>query len=576
MAKARYRNKLTKRSRYQAIANGLKKDRTSFESHWRDIADFNVPRRMRVNPNDRNKGDKRNSNIINSTGRYSSRTLGSGLHAGLTSPARPWLKLTTPNQELAERPNVKKFLKDVTDRMLTIFGVSNLYNHLPVVYQDLGTFGTAAMAVYEDEDDLFRCESFPIGSYWLGMDAKGRVCVFMTESEMSVRQIVEEYGVQEDGTTIDWSSISSQVKTLWEADQFEQAIQVTWIVQPNEEYDPNALEAKYLQFASCHFETGNQEKGFLRESGFKTFPVMAPRWDITGKDTYGTDCPGMTTLGDVRQLQVMERKKGQAIAKMIDPPVTGPANLRSQKVSLLPGDITYSDAREGSQGLRSIHEVTLNIEHLGRDIQIVEFRIKRGWYEDLFLMLGSSDPYRGEQPITAREVDERHEEKLIALGPTLQRTDQELLDPLVDRVFQMMAENNLLPEIPPELEGVKIKAEYISILSQAQKLIGVVGQDRFFQSLVPMIEVFPEIREKIDIYQGVDNYGEMLGVDPRLIIATDVARQAMQRNQQAAQQQAESEQALNVAKATQAASQARLASGDSALDRLTQAAGASA
>jgi hypothetical protein len=124
-------------------------------------------------------------------------------------------------------------------------------------------------------------------------------------------------------------------------------------------------------------------------------------------------------------------------------------------------------------------------------------------------------------------VEERHEEKLLALGPVLERTNDELLDPLIDRAYEMMEREGLIPEPPEELNGVTLKVEYVSIMAQAQKLVGVVGQDRFMQTLLPMMEAFPEVRRKVKIFQVIDNYAAMLGIDPRALVTTEEAEAAV-------------------------------------------------
>lgn len=564
----------TRRHRYTRLAAALWTERSTFDSHWRDLADFFVPRRVRFTQSDRNKGDKRNQNIINSTGRFAARTLQSGLHAGLTSPARPWMKLTLPDRDLSDFGPVREWLHVVSQRMMTIFAVSNVYNTLPIVYGDMGVFGTAAMFMGEDTKELLRCQAFPVGSYALGMDRRGRVSTFVRKYQLSVRQVIQEFALQEDGRTIDWSVVSAHVKRAWDNAQYEDPIDVCWLIMPNERHDPDKLSAKYLPFTSVHWEEGHggaedDSRQFLRESGFNEFPVMAPRWDITGEDIYGTDCPGMTALGDNRQLQIMERRHGQALAKMIDPPLTGPSSLRSQKTSLLAGDVTYQDVREGMQGLRPIHEVNINLQHLSANVQQVEFRIKRAFYEDLFLMLATQDPYRGAAAPTAREIEERHEEKLLALGPVLERTNDELLDPMVDRAFVMMQRAGLIPPPPPEIEGVELRVEYISILSQAQKLVGVSSADRFLSTFAPLAEIFPEVRAKVNPIMLVNSYADMLGVDPR-IIREDAEAEAI--NEQAAQAQAaqaQAEQAATLAKAARDGANAPMGT-DSALDRIAQ------
>lgn len=564
---ADYLDPTERRNRYTKLAAQLWSDRSTFDAHWRDLGDFFLPRRMRWTSSDRNRGDKRNQNIINSTGRFAARTLQSGLHAGLTSPARPWMKLTIPDEDLNEFGPVREWLHTVTQRMMTIFAVSNLYNTLPIVYGDMGVFGTAAVFVGEDQADIIRATAYPIGSYALGTDSRGVVSTFYREYELSVRQVVELFGLEQDGRTIDWSRISNTVKNLWDRGDYEAPVDVCWLVKPNEQARADRLEARFLPFASCHWEKGSVDNVFLRESGFRTFPIMAPRWDITGEDSYGTDCPGMTSLGDNRQLQIMERRHGQALNKMVDPPLVGPTSMRTQKTSLLPGDVNYVDVREGMQGLRPVHEVRIDLQHLAMNIQGVEYRIKRAFFEDLFLMLATTDPYRGADAPTAREIDERHEEKLLALGPVLERTNDELLDPLVDRTFDVMSNAGLLPEPPQEIEGANLKVEYISILAQAQKLVGVASTDRFLQTMAPLTELFPEVRNKIAINRVVNTYADSLGVDPRIIVSDEDADAMTAQQAQQQQAAADAEQAATLAKAARDGSQAQLGN-DSALDRV--------
>ena len=567
-----YQDAATKRTRYESLRGALWSTRQSgFDADWRELGDWLLPRRTRFWAGERNnKGSRRNQNIIDSTARFSARTLQSGLHAGLTSPARPWMRLTTPDPDLAEFGPVKEWLHIVTQRILTVFLQTNLYNALPIVYGDMGVFGTAGMSVVEDSKDLFRCYPYPIGSYALGLNERGVVSTFIREYELSVRQVVEQFGLMENRRDIDWTHLSATVKTLWDQGAYESPVQVCWVVTPNEDHNPAYLAAKYLPFSSCHFERGSDDKQFLRESGFKTFPILAPRWDITGEDTYGTDCPGMTALGDVKQLQGMQREKGKAIQKMISPPLTGPTVLRTQKVSVLPSDVTYVDTREGMQGLKSIYEVRIDLSHLTADMGEVQYRIQRAFYEDLFLMLARSDAQRGSQPVTAREIEERHEEKLLALGPVLERTNDELLDPLVDRVYGLMEAAGLLPEAPEALAGVDLKVEYISIMAQAQKLVGVVGQDRFLTSVGQMAQVFgPDVIDKVDVDQVVDDYGEMLGVDPRIVRSTEEAKEIRGQRQQAQQAAAQAEQAKTISEAVKNAGSTPM-EGDTALNRIMQ------
>ena len=535
------------RERLDAMKQTLWNERSSFDQQWRDVAQFLFPTRPRWTLGDKKRGDRRNQSIINSTATFALQTLRSGMHAGLTSPARPWMKLSTPDPSLTSRPDVAAWLTEVTKRMHAVFHLSNIYNALPMLYGDVACFGTGACAIVEDPGtattpgDLFRAQVFPVGSFAISLDARGLAGAFVNETSKTVEQIIEQYGGKDGapyrwGDPIDWSHISKTVKNLFEKNQIFATVPVYWAVYRNREYRERALGPDANPWKSCHWEQGADNDHLLRESGFREFPIMAPRWIPTPDEAYANEYPGITALGDVKQLQMMERKKGQAIEKMVNPALVGPVALQQQKVSILPGAITYVDVREGMQTLRPVHEVKPDLSHFMLDAQRVEDRINRAFYVDLFLML-TMQP-RGSTPPTAREIDERHEEKMLVLGPVLESMIDELLDPLVDRVFAMMARAGLIPDPPEALLGVSLTVEYVSILAQAMKMQQSALQDRFLQSTLPLAQIFPEVSVAMNPRKILREYQESLGIDPGVLHTDEeIDAQLAAQQQQAAQAQ---------------------------------------
>lgn len=546
-------NKLSKRKSLDLLRTQLEGERSSFMSHWRDLGEHIFPRRPRFTTSENNKGDRKNQKIIDATATLAARTLRSGMMSGVTSPARPWFRLAVPSPQLMEAGRVQGYLHVVSERMASVFIKSNLYNVLPTIYGDIGVFATAAMMIEEDIDDVVRFYSFPIGSYSISTDEKGRVNVFHREFRMTVRQIVSRFGQTDQNGEIDWSNISLHVRSMWERGQTEQSIEVCHTIKPNDEYDAKRLESRFKKFLSCYYEKGQSSSGgsyftgvgdddkVLRESGYDYFPVLVPRWETTGEDQYGTECPGMVALGDIKALQAMQKKKAQAIEKMVNPPLIGPTSMRSSRASLLPGDVTFADVREGQQGLRPIHELNPRINELVMDIQEYQNRIQRAFFEDLFLMLANSD----RRQITAREIDERHEEKLLALGPVLEQLNQDLLDPLIDITFMIMDRQGLLPEPPEELQGQELRVEYISIMAQAQKLAGIASIERFAGFGQGLLQVNPEAADKIDFDQMIDVYADRLSLQPG-IIRPDEQVAAMRKGRAEAQAKAQAVQDIQM------------------------------
>lgn len=580
----------TKRQQYEILRGQLELDRQSFVSHYKDLCDYISPRRGRFQLTDVNRGDRRNKNIIDSTATFASRTLRSGMMAGMTSPARPWFRLTTPDPKLAESTAVKEWLHTVSQRIATVFLKSNLYQVLPAIYGDLGDFATAAMYVEEDTEAVARFYPFPVGSYMIANNDRLKVDVFFREFRMTVRQLVTKFGATDRNGSIDFSNFSTHVHRLWEIGERETWIDVCHLVQPNPDYDPDRLESKFKKFMSCYYERGTDgqresywsatEDKYLSEKGYDFFPVLVPRWEATGEDSYGTSCPGMIALGDIKQLQLGEKRSAQAIEKMVHPPLVGPSNLQNVPVSQLPGGITYSDSNDGRAGLRPLHELNPRIAELEQKQAQIRERIKIAYYENLFLMLANSD----RREFTAREIDERHEEKLLALGPVLEQVSQDLLDPLIEIIFSLMLrqstdargnfiEGTLIPPPPEELKGLELKVEYLSIMAQAQKYVGLGGVERFFSFVGQIAAVNPAALDKVEFDQGIDVYGDITSIPPGIIRSDDDAEAIRSQRAQAEQAQ---QQAMMIKEGSSAAknlSQSDM-SGDSALTRLMGGGGA--
>jgi hypothetical protein len=460
----------------------------------------------------------------------SARTLASGMMSGITSPARPWFRLSTGERNLDDIQSVKMWLHQVQSIMYKVFSHSNVYNSLHQLYAELGVFGTAAMGVFHDFENVIWCKPYTVGSYMIGLNSQNISDTFYREYEISVAQCVKQFGLE---------NCSTSVQQQWEKGNSESWVQIIHAVEPNDDRDGNSPLAKDKPWRSVYYEksSGTKEgtEKFLRESGFDDFPILTPRWDVTAEDVYATDCPGITTLGDTKALQLAERRKYQAIDKMVNPPLQGPSSLKN-KVNggtVGPNDIVWHE--EVGNGLRSIYDFRPDVNVIKAEIMDVEQRIKRGFYEDLFLMLANTD----RRQITAREVAEKHEEKLLMLGPVLERLHTELLDPLIDRTFNILQQNGVLPVPPPELQNKDLNVEYVSVLAQAQRLVATGAIDRLVGFTGQLAAIWPEARHKINAMQSVDDYAESLGVDPAIIRSDDeVAIMVEQEQMRAAQAQA--------------------------------------
>lgn len=489
----------------------LKSERASWWAHWQEITTYLLPRNGRYFVQDRDKGWRRHNSIYDSTGTKALRTLGAGMMAGATSPARPWFRLSTQDPELNKYHPVKLWLDDVTKRMLAVFARSNTYRALHQMYEELGAFGTAVSIVLPDFDNVIHHYPITLGEYCIATDYQGRVCTLYREFEKTVSELVKEFG---------YENCSNATKNMYDRGTLDTWVRVIHAIEPRADRDVLKKDSKNMPWRSCYFEVGGDPEQYLRESGFEQFPALVPRWATAGGDIYGNS-PGMEALGDIKGLQHKQLRKAQAIDYQTKPPLQVPSSMKNRDVETLPGGISYTDMASPTGGIKTTFEVNLRIDHLSMDIAQDQERIRGAFYADLFLMLANATDTR----MTATEVAERHEEKLLMLGPVLERLHNELLDPLIDMTFNYMLKAGLIPPAPPELHGMMIKPEYVSMLAQAQRAIGSNSIDRFVGSIGAIAQMKPEVLDKFNVDYWANNYSDVLGIDPNLIIPDDKVAQ---------------------------------------------------
>jgi hypothetical protein len=515
---------INQRQRILSRKSALWTERSSWITHWREISDYQQPRAGRFVVTDRNRGDKRANHILDNTAVFGARTLAAGLMSGVTSPARPWFRLEIQDKDLMEMGAVKTWLHDSAALLRAIFASSNTYRSLHTIYEELGLFGTGTSIVLPDFDNVIHHYPLTVGEYALATNSKGEVDTVCREFQLTVAQMVEQFGKE---------NCSQTVRDLWNRGNYDAWVDVIHLVEPRKNRDLKLRDGRNMRFASIYLEPGkDQADRFLSESGFNRFPALAPRWVVTGNDVYGTS-PGMECLGDVKQLQHQQLRKGQAIDYQVNPPLQVPTKYKEASKARLPGGVFYVDSLGQGQGVRSAFDVNLNLQHLMLDIQDVRERIRQAYYADLFLMLANDN----RSGITATEVAERHEEKLLMLGPVLERLHNELLSPLIDIAFDYANRAGILPPPPPELEGMDLNVEFISVLAQAQRAVATQGMDRLLGTVSQMAAVKPDVLDKLDFDQIVDNYGDAYGVDPKIIVPDDQV--AALRQQRAAAMQAQ-------------------------------------
>lgn len=491
-------------------------ERAHLDTAWLALAEHFLPTRyssIKEGRQGQNTQVLLNDKIVDATGIHAMRTLAAGLQGGMTSPARPWFRLGLDDDELANSRQVRAFLDTVAKNMRLLFHRSNFYNAIHALYSDLATFGTAFMFELGDFDSDLRFITVPAGQYAIDVSATGRVDTVYRRIGMSSRQLMQEFGVENCPEILRMALQSTR------SDQLNRRWNVVHAVYPRSDSLCESPHQWHMPYASVYWlEDGARDSGgqphVLRESGFEEFPGFGPRWDSMAGSAYGRS-PAMDCLPDCKMLQQIGITTLKAIHKSVDPPMGVAASLKAVGLDLTPGGLNYVETISGQapQAAVPLLQVRPEIQAARQLTQDVQSQIKQGLYNDLFKMLLSSE----RSQITAREIASREEEKLILIGPVLERLHDELFIPLIDRTFSIMARFDMLPPLPPELVGCNYRVEFVSLLAQAQKMVSTSGVDQLLAFATRTAQAFPEALDAIDVDNVVDGYAEYLGVEVDMI-----------------------------------------------------------
>lgn len=515
---------ITTRERVQKRITALERERSGRLALWREIDRVLLP--LAGVPSAENASQatsSRNTDIIDSCATYALDTAAAGMQSGMTSPARPWLKNETQDTDLMNVKSVSMWCDKVTQGMRTIFSRSNTYKSLHGLYGEILAYGTMASVLLPDFKGVIRHYPLTAGEFCLSADDRGEVDTLSRKFQMTVGQIVSRYVARgrPDASIWDWSRTTPAVKNAWDRHDVDNWITVHHLIQPRKDRDSRKLDNRNMPFESICIEAGGQDNNLLSESGYKRFPVLATRWQTKGSDIYASRWPGIVALGDILQLQHEQLRKAQGIDYQTKPPLQVPYSLKNQDSDFLPGGITYVDVTGPQGAVRTAFDVQLDLQHLLMDIQDVRQRINRAFFADLFLFLSNLSGVKGQ--MTAREVAEIHEEKLLMLGPVVENIENELLQPMVDITFDAMVEAGVLPPPPPELEGEELTTEFIGILSQAQRAVSMGSVDRLIGAVasIAAAKQDPTVWDKIDTDKAIDKAAGYLGTDPEILRGDD-------------------------------------------------------
>lgn len=510
----------------------LAQNRTTFESHWEEIARIVLPAYSGTFTfgNFQMPGSKKAFDQIDSTAQLALSRFGAICDSLLTPRNMRYQMLQASNRDLMKSRQVRLWFERQTRTLFderykshSNFASQNHNNFLM-----LGGFGTLSMFVDEYDDPAtgkpsgLRYRSLPPGQVYIKENHQGIVDGCVIWYRRTALQAYKEFGADRLPECM-WAALKAGSQEPFD---FLQRICL------RSDYDPERLDYKAMPWASYHISV--QGSCVVKESGYHTFPMPVGRYLQYAGEVNGRS-PAMQVLGAMKTLNAEKKTFLKQGHRASDPILLTADDGLTDLASLRPG-VGVSGA-VNADGRPLIHilptgEIQITLEMMEEERKI----INDAFLVTLFQIMTETPQ------MTATEVIERTNEKGILLAPTVGRQQSEYIDPMTERELDILSRLGKLDPMPPELReaGGEYSVVSTSPLAKAMRAQEAAGFMRTLENVRELVAITqdPSLLDPFDFDVAIPAIAEIQSVPESWMADTKkIAVKRQQRAQQMARQQ---------------------------------------
>ncbi len=486
---------------------GLKSARSRWESHWQSLAELLRTERADFTTMPE-PGGVRHGKVYDSTPQQAVRGLASALDGLLKGRQTRWFRIKSEEPGVSDDADVAAWLREVDGLMWrAIFDEKAHFSDRSFeVDLDLVTFGTGVLFVEEIVGRGLNFRAFHLRDTLLAENNLGEIDTVFRSFRYTARQAAQQFGEEKLGEKTSEALRENNGRDAGRKFRF------LHVVMPREDA---RVDGAQLPFVSMWIDVESEH--LIGEGGFHEFPYAVPRWETVTGEVYGRS-PGMLALADAQTLNAMSATLLKAGQKAVDPPLLVAQEGLVSSVRLFPGGINYVDYSAVPSGRPPIDPLAsgaqmplgLEMENQRRDM------IWSAFFRNV-LQLPVESPQ-----MTATEVLERKQEFLRVIGPTFARLEASYIAPVVNRVFGIMMRAGAFPPLPDALRGRRVRFEFDSPVSQAQKQIEALAMRGALEQAAALLQLDPRAADNIDKDKAVRLIFAANGADALLRGSSDV------------------------------------------------------
>lgn len=508
----------------------------SVEQLWDLIERFVVPFRgdFYATLSNENEVDWHRRDVYDSTAVFAVQSLSASLQGNLTSPATQWFDLKFRDPDLNEQDSAMEWLEECAERIYEALQDSNFNIEISEAYIDMVAFGTSILVEEVDSEleewDGVHFQAIPIREVYFEEDHKKQIRYLYRSMQMTPVQIEAQFG----------EDIPQGIKEICAKGGAPATERMTIIfsIYYRKDKAKNAktgnLMAPTERPYGYKYIIKSTGETLGEEGGYYEMPAFVARWRKTAGSRWGHG-PAAVAMGDILTLNQLVEAIHEAAAKAIDP-----ATLAAESAIL--GDLDldrggYNVVMDPNGIMPYESNTKFDVGALTKN-ELVE-SIRQAFYQDQLQLKESP-------AMTATEVNVRYEMMQRLLGPTLGRLQNDLLDPLIERTFNIMYRAGQLPEVPEGLTIDQLDIEYTGPLPRAQKMETAAAIQNWMGGVASMAEIYPEMMDLVDVDSAARTIAMLSGVPAKVQRSEeDIAeiREAREEQQRQAQELASAQQA---------------------------------
>lgn len=478
----------------------------------------------------------RDANLFNPAAQRALRKAAAGMTQAITPASDPWFRHAFLSRADREATGGNEYVDTVDARIRAVLSAGSFYQAVHAFNKELLAFGCALLSCESSPLTVARFACQTCGTYAVALDADRMLACVARRLKMTPRDLAERFGRDR---------LSDVTQKMLE-DKPYAPVEVVHVVRRRENADASRRDGLNMPFASYWYEESGE--GLLHEGGFRSMPFFFTVWE-EARGIYGTG-PGDEALADQKGIEAWELRKAVGIEKMIDPPLLAPGTLK-RHVRAAPGEVVSDSAATRNNALRPLYEVNFGpaVQYVQQEVQQISMRLEDVMMANIFANMSLETRPAG---MTMTEYMDRRRRSAELMGPTVSSYEPRVLNPLIERVFALLDEAGMLPPPPDGLSGwATLNVSYQSPMAQILEQSGAVATAQFMEQVAPLARVNPEIFDKLDTDQMVDELAQRMGV-PASIIRSDEQVAAI-RQQRAEAQAAQQAQAVAMMQAEAAA-----------------------